>query len=441
MKRKLSLVLALIMIIALVLAGCSSDNSPDTGANNSPAGATDGGGTAAPAEPTEVVVWNTFSEHQLDAFQAIVDEYNASQNEVKVVVQAQAYNDFDEKLMQAVRNGTGPDIALDYAATVANYLSDGFVTNLSPYIDDPEIGIEGFESKVAPGIYQEATQFDSEGNVYIMPVVTTGTVLYYNKTLYDELGLTVPATWDELVANCEVIKAEKGMIGFGFDNLVDGAQILLMQNGSKYYDQETNSVDINTPATVATYEWFAQQISSGIFKLQPDGYFESEFGAQDIASYITSVASAPYIESAVDGAFEIGIAKIPQGDTTWAPAWNRGAIVFQSDEATQRAAYLFLKYFTSEEVNAKWCTEFGALSAYPAVNDSAEMKEYLSSHAALSALSEGLEEVGYIPAFNGSNTVREEISKALQETATGLKTAGQALQDSADICNAELASK
>ena len=44
-----------------------------------------------------------------------------------------------------------------------------------------------------------------------------------------------------------------------------------------------------------------------------------------------------------------------------------------------------------------------------------------------------------IPAFTGSNTVRDEISKALQETCTGLKTAQQALTDSAAVCNAELA--
>ena len=200
-------------------------------------------------------------------------------------------------------------------------------------------------------------------------------------------------------------------------------------------------MDIDAPAAVETYDWFARQIGDGLFKLQPDGYFESEFAAGDIAGYVSSVASAPYVEGAVEGKFEIGVTAIPQGDAAWAPAWNRGAIVFSSDEAAQRAAYLFLKHFTSEEVNAQWCVDFGALSAYPAVNESAKMQEYLAGDAALTALSAGLDSVGYIPAFNGSNTVREEISKALQETATGLKTAQQALQDSAAVCNAELAGK
>ena len=425
MKKLVSLLMGFVMITAMLTA-CSGNGSTESTAPNS-------------AEPVEVIVWNTFSEHQMEAFQTIVDGYNASQSEVNVVVQAQANDEFDKKLMQAVRNGTGPDIALDYAASVANYLPDGFVVNLSQYIDDPEIGIPGFKDAVAPGIYAEATQFDAEGNVYVMPVVTTGTVMYYNKTLYDEMGLTVPTTWDELVANCEKIKAEKDMIGFGFDNLVDGAQILLMQSGSNYYNKDTDTVDINTPATVATYEDYASHITSGIFKLRPDSYFNAEFGAQDIASYISSVASFPYCKDSVNGSFEIGAAPIPQGKHPWAPAWNRGAIVFTSDDATQRAAFSFLKYFTSPEVNAKWCQDFGALSAYPAVNEAEAMKAYLNENVALTALAQGLENVGYIPAFTGSNTVRDEISKALQECSTGMKTAAQALEDAAAVCDAELA--
>lgn len=433
MKRTITLTLVAALAAALFFSSCSSSSSnPSPSSNASPSSNT-------PSEPVDVVVWNTFSEHQLDAFQAIVDEFNSSQNEVNVIVQAQPYNDFDEKLMQAVRNSTGPDIALDYAATVANYLPDGFVANLSQYIDDPEIGIENFASTVAPGIYAEATQFDEAGTVYIMPAVTTGTVLYYNKTLYDELGLEAPATWDQLVSNCQIIKEAKGIKGFGFDSLVDGAQILLMQSGIQYYDKATNTVDIDSPSAIEAFDWFAQQINAGLFKLQPDGYFESEFGAQDIASYISSVASYPYVQDAVGDNFEIGVAPIPQGDTVWSPAWNRGAIVFTSDDATQRAAYLFLKYFTTPEVNAKWCTQFGALSAYTAVNESAAMQEFLAADTALTALSSGLDAVGYIPAFNNSNTVRSEISKALQECSTGLKTAEQALKDSAAVCNAELA--
>ena len=78
-----------------------------------------------------------------------------------------------------------------------------------------------------------------------------------------------------------------------------------MQSGIQYYDKAGNTVDIDAPAAVETYDWFARQIGDGLFKLQPDGYFESEFAAGDIAGYVSSVASAPYVEGAVEGEIDL----------------------------------------------------------------------------------------------------------------------------------------
>ena len=84
---KLKKTLALLAAATMLLCGCSSGTGS---AGSTASGAQDSG------EPVEVVVWHTFSEHQLDAFDAIVEAYNASQSAVKVVSQAQPYNDYDQ---------------------------------------------------------------------------------------------------------------------------------------------------------------------------------------------------------------------------------------------------------------------------------------------------------------------------------------------------------
>ena len=442
--RRLAALAAAVLMLVSLFAGCASKTANDTpAANNTQTtdtktnDSTPADSTAA-AEPTEVVVWHCFTENQLDAFQKIVDDFNASQSEVVVTVQAQPYNDWDTKVMQAVRNGTGPDIIFDYPSTVAHYVNDGFVVNLSKYVDDPEIGIEGFKDSLSASVYAEATQF-ADGGLYCMPVCTTGTVLFYNKTMYDELGLSVPTTWEEMAENCKAIYEAKGIPGFGYDSLVDGAQIILMQAGSQYADLAAGKVDINTESTVAAYQWFADQVNAGYFKLQPDDYFSTEYGAGAIASFIGSAAGYSYVVDAVGDSFEQACAPIPQGSTKWAPAWNRGLIAFTSDEATERASYLFMKYFVTPEVNKEWCEAFSAVSPYTAVASDADFQSYLSENPALLALNGELDAVGYIPAFDASSTVRDEISKALQEASTGIKTAETALADAEAVCNAEMA--
>ena len=46
-----------------------------------------------------------------------------------------------------------------------------------------------------------------DGKSYSIPMTVNGWGIFYNKTKFDELGLKAPATWDELKALCEAIKA------------------------------------------------------------------------------------------------------------------------------------------------------------------------------------------------------------------------------------------
>ena len=48
-----------------------------------------------------------------------------------------------------------------------------------------------------------------DGTQYALPFRSDFWVLFYNKTLFEELNLTVPSTWEDLVDVCKAIKAAK----------------------------------------------------------------------------------------------------------------------------------------------------------------------------------------------------------------------------------------
>jgi multiple sugar transport system substrate-binding protein len=56
----------------------------------------------------EVVLWHNYADHHSQALDKIIANFNASQDRVTVVAQGQPISDFYQKIMQAVRNGTGP---------------------------------------------------------------------------------------------------------------------------------------------------------------------------------------------------------------------------------------------------------------------------------------------------------------------------------------------
>ena len=202
------------MLATIILSGCSTAAEPE------------------PDEPIEIVIWNTWSDHHVEAFQQILDDFNAEHPNITVIQQPQPLADYSAKVMQAVREGEGPDIINTFPSEAANYIDEGLIVNLSEYIDDPEIGIPGFEDMLPAAAYETVTQWD--GNVYLLPLALYGEVFYVNKTLFDDLGLAIPTSWKELEEAGLVIYEETGKPAFGFDSEIDGFQVLIMQNGSGY---------------------------------------------------------------------------------------------------------------------------------------------------------------------------------------------------------------
>ena len=116
-----------------------------------------------------------------------------------MVVESQAYSGFLDTVYNAVANGVGPNMIINYASTAADYVKDGLVVDLSKYVFDEEIGMADVYNSLPESIKAETVGF-SDGGMYALSAVT-GPIFFINKTIYDELGLTAPTTWEELAEN------------------------------------------------------------------------------------------------------------------------------------------------------------------------------------------------------------------------------------------------
>ena len=447
---KSRLLFALLMVVVLVLSACqpaattptSQPPAPQTGETEPPAEAEPPAETepeeVTSEEPVELIIWNTWADHHVASFQELLDEFNAAHENITVIQQAQPLTDYEGKLMQAVRQGAGPDLVNTFPTVAANYIDEGMIVNLTPYIDDPEIGIPGFRDSIAEGVYQDITQWD--GNVYMIPMFTGGEVFYYNQTLFEELDVEVPTTWAELEETGRIITEATGRPAFGFDNEIDGFQVLIMQNGSGYINPETLTVEYNTETAVEQLEWFCGMIDEGVFRLVgEDVYFSSPFGSQAVASYIGSAAGYGFVQSAVDGQFEFNVAPIPQGGSNeYISNWGGGWIIFTTTEAKQRAAFEFIKFMSSPEVLARWGAAFGGVPAYQAAIDQPVFQEFMATNPAIQAQTEQIHRVGSLSAIPGSAAIRTVIGRAVTSACTGQLTPEEALQRAEEEGNLEL---
>ncbi len=416
------------------------ENSPDAPAEDTteetPEEPPAGGGGAK----TKVSIWHTFTEGQEAYLQQAVEAFNAQSDSAQVELLQQPYADFLNNVYNAVVGGIGPDIIFNYASEAAQYVKGGQLADLGQYIYDDELGIEGFDAALTQGVLEGEVLGFEDGLIHYVPAYTTGPILFYNKTLFDELGLDVPTNWAEMEAAARKIHEEKGIAGLGTDSLTDTLQMLIMEtDGAGYIDVANKQVLFDTPEVRTKVQWLVDLAREGVFAVKSSGdYFSVDFNSGIIGSYIGSSAGFPYITP--DG-FEFAMAPMPAA--TWYPSWNRGPIVFYyNDDARAQAAYEFIKYFISAEVNAGWAEAVTALAPYGWTRELPAYQEYVGrdtlANQALGGVLANLDKAGSLPAVTGANVVRNAIRDAIIKAASGEMTADEAWTEAVTRSNAAL---
>lgn len=427
MRKLFKMALAAMMCLTLVACGNSGNGGDDAKTD----------GVVLPAEGTTVTIWHTFTDDQLTTLEAIAKDFNdTNEYGITVKVESQAYSGFLDSVKTAVYNGVGPDMILNYASAAADYVIDEKVVDLSKYINDENIGIPNYATSKPAGIYEEESAFE-DGQQHIIITQTTGPIVFYNKTLYDELGLTPATTWAELAANAKTVTEKTGKTGFAFDSLTDTIQALIIQSGSGYIDTDAKEVLWNNDKVIEQIDYIANGAKEGYFAVTPtNNYFSNDMNSGQVAAYIGSVAGLPYI---IPDGWEVGCSPMPLEGNKWNPAWDRGLMVFNyEDENRAVASYLFIKHFIETENSLKWNMAMNSLSPFFAVQEQEVYKEYLASNEALAALAQQMDTSGVLPTITGSATVRTELESAVKTVALGNKTAADALQEAADNSNKAL---
>lgn len=209
MKRKFALLLAAAMTAAS-LAGCgSSSASGDTAADTTATEA----GTTETAESTEgsnsgsanlVMAW-WGNQTRNERTQKIIDLYSEQNPGVTIDGQFSEFNDYWQKLATAAAGHSMPDIVqMDYKY-LNQYVTNGLLVDLTPYIEDGTINTADCNQDVL-------NSGSVNGGLYALCNGINSPALLYNKTLLDENGITVKdnMTLDEFIDVCKEVYEKTG---------------------------------------------------------------------------------------------------------------------------------------------------------------------------------------------------------------------------------------
>ncbi|MDR3192244.1 MAG: ABC transporter substrate-binding protein [Treponema sp.] len=128
------------------------------------------------------------------------------------LIMAEIEKRFGIKTEVEIRVGGAEGETIVKTRLAAGDMADFFIFNTGSKVNDinPDrncVDLTGdYGSKVAP-LYKSSAS--SNGKMYSVPVEYTaqGGVIFYNKKIYQRLGLQIPKTWKEFLDNCDKIQA------------------------------------------------------------------------------------------------------------------------------------------------------------------------------------------------------------------------------------------
>ena len=441
LKKIIAIVLTVVMALGMfALTGCGSNNAknafvvPSEGFNLD--------------ETVDITFTHTMGAKLQEVLNTYIEEFNKIYPNINITHQsAGGWSDINGQINTEIAGGTQPNIAYCYPDHVAMYnIAKSVVTLDNLIASDIKIGdseeiiglTDAQKADFIESYYNEGLVY-GDNQMYTMPLNKSTEVLYYNKTFFEENGLSVPTNWEEMWDVCAKIKEiDPDCYPLGYD-AEDNWFITLCEqmetdfttaeNGGEYlFNNDENKAFVKELREMYQKGYFTTQelygsYTSNLFVEQTDANCYMCVGSSGGASYQMSnndTADGSY-------AFEVGVATIPQYNQENRKVISQGpslCILKGANTTDQQvlASWLFVKFLCT---NIEFQAEFSMTSGYmPVIKSVTENEnyaawlakgngyEYLVAKCVQVGI-DGRDDYFVSPAFNGSSKAREQAGALL----------------------------
>ncbi len=318
MKKKVAIVLAAVTA-AMSLAACGSsstetDSSAQSSSTASEEAESTSGGSGEAASMT-MAWWGNQTRNERT--QQIIDLYTEQNPGVTIDGQFSEFNDYWNKLATAAAGHSMPDVVqMDYKY-LNQYVSNGLLVDLKPYIEDGTIDTSNCN--------QDVLNSGSVGDgLYALCNGINAPALLYNKTLLDENGITVKdnMTMDEFISLSKEIYEKTGYkTNLCYNQNEQWLEYFLRAEDIVLYEEGKLGGDSQDPY-VEFFKLYEDGIADG-YVIDPSVFAERSIGSveQDPLVYGSSPETMSWCAFAYSNQLTATVAAAPEGTeigiTTW----------------------------------------------------------------------------------------------------------------------------
>lgn len=408
----------------------------------------------------DITFWHTMGKNLQEKLDTMITEFNKVYPNIKIAHSQQGgYPDLRSAVAKAIPAQTTPTMAYCYPDHVADYLPSDSVIKLDGFMNSKKVGFgvdnglgDNALSDIVATYLDEGCHYTNKDQkvpgYYSLPYSKSTEVMFYNKTVFEANGWSVPTTWDQMWNLCKTIKDTYSEITpLGYDSDANFYITYCEQMGIPYTTGEgsehflfNNDKAKEFVTNLKSYAdkgyWTSQaQLGSGT-------YTSTKFTNEELLMTIGSTGGTTYNYSEN---FEIGVAAVPQADLSKGKVIMQGPSVtfFSSATTNERiAAWLFYKFITNTKNSAIWSVESG----YNPIRESSFKDEIYTNRTGtgkatlVKQVAEFMTKSDYSkwyytsPAFKGSSAARDEMDALMGAVMLGTKTVDQAFSDALGNC-------
>jgi multiple sugar transport system substrate-binding protein/sn-glycerol 3-phosphate transport system substrate-binding protein len=391
-----------------------------------PAGAQSDPWGAVDPSNQNLVFWHNHTRDRQDALQAIVQTFNESNPYGITVTQETqgSYPDIFRKMLGLLGTPEVPDLVVAYQNQAATYQLRDALVDMTSLLQSPRWGLSAEEqADFFPAFFQQDVfpLFDN-ARLGLAPNRSME-VLYYNRDWLAELGYSEPPSTPEAfkAVACKAVRTPfsraSGSGAMGYQLTLDASRLAswTFAFGGDIFDYRTRLYTYDSDGARQAMAFLQDLYAAGCARpVSERGGALADFSTGRLLFTSASSSGLPFVKAAVDAGAEFDWSVAPLPHTTPTPVMNvYGASVSMPKSTPERelATWLFVRYFTSPEVQAGW----GQAANYFPVRQSAAQRlgDYFQLHNAYKIAFDLLPYGHHEPPVPGYDFVRAIAEEAL----------------------------
>jgi multiple sugar transport system substrate-binding protein len=403
---------------------------------------------------TRVVFWHSFVSSTIPALEELVARFEEEHPHIRLHAQYVPGGDaLIQRLMNAVRSNTAPDIAWIHSNYLEPLVNADAVYPMAHFTNGPN----GLTQEELDDFYPALIQYASyRGTLYSIPMEATNLGIVYNRDLFREVGLDPdrpPQTWEELIEYSQRLYRDQAGRGrpdrVGFLVPISPAtgpegpwmvwqwMPFIWQAGGDLIDEEQSRVlfaEEEGVRALTLWKDLYEMQNLRNFTTEHQSAFISKQGAMMLDGP-WSIPNYPRLLRDIDWA----IAPLPAGPVKQATVVGGEYLAIFRQSQHPDAAWEFLRWMAQPEVQAFWSEKSGYLPTRASVRDVPEYQHYLESNPALKVYVDQMEvaqaqrPIDFFPI-----EIEREIAIAIERATVGREDPQEVLTRAANNANAML---